>query len=157
MASASLTRSVSMFGSGGGGARTRGDHHAAGYLGPKSLDRIVSAVTDPDDDDDDEEDDDLALNDPKRDNDGVSRLFGGAWENPEGVERIEGAFSALTPSMWPENTEHKEGFQLNGRKFEKLGLNPGPDKKVVVSRLCEIVFWLFFRFTQPRDHSLAGT
>ena len=101
MASASLTRSVSLFGNGG----ARGDHHAAGYLGPKSLDQIVSAVTDPDDDD--EEDDDPTLDGSKRD--GASRLFGGAWENPEGVERIEGAFSALTPSMWPENTDHKEG------------------------------------------------
>ena len=103
MASASLTRSVSMFDSGGG---VRGDRNAAGYLGPKSLDQIVSAVADPDDDD--EEDDDPATDGSKRD-DGVSRLFGGAWENPEGVERIEGAFSALTPSMWPENTDHKEG------------------------------------------------
>ena len=115
MASASLTRSVSLFGSGG----ARGDHHAAGYLGPKSLDQIVSAVTDPDDDDD-EEDDDPTLDGSKRD--GASRLFGGAWENPEGVERIEGAFSALTPSMWPENTEHKEGL-ITGTDFGILGLH----------------------------------
>ena len=102
-----------MFGGGGG---ARGDHHAAGYLGPKSLDKIVSAVADPDDDDDDEADDDPALDGSKRDN-GMSRLFGGAWENPEGVERIEGAFSALTPSMWPENTERKGGGLLTGAHF----------------------------------------
>ena len=103
---------------GGGGSRG-GDHHAAGYLSrQQNADKIVSAVTDPDDDDD--EDDDPALDSSR--GDGVSGLFGGAWENPEGVERIEGAFSALTPSMWPENTEHKEGL-ITGTDFGILGLH----------------------------------
>ena len=98
---------------GGGGSRG-GDHHAAGYLSrQQNADKIVSAVTDPDDDDD--EDDDPALDGSR--GDGVSGLFGGAWENPEGVERIEGAFSALTPSMWPENTEHKGGLLTGPNDF----------------------------------------
>ena len=109
MASATpLTRSVSMFGGGGGG-----DRQTAGYLGPKSLDQVVSAATDPDEDDDEEVDHRAVLSASKRE--GGSALFGGgAWENPEGVARIEGAFSALTPSMWPEEDVDSKGRFLTG-------------------------------------------
>lgn len=31
-----------------------------------------------------------------------------AWENAEGMTSVEGAFSALTPSMWPDSSRLKE-------------------------------------------------
>ena len=101
-----------MFGGGVGGG---GDRQTAGYLGPKSLDKVVSAATDPDDDDDEEDDHHSALSASKREG-GPTLFGGGAWENPEGVARIEGAFSALTPSMWPEDADSKVGFLTGNGK-----------------------------------------
>ncbi len=90
-----IGRSVSMFGEGKGGM----DPETSGYLGPASLDKVVSAVND-DDVDEDEEEEAYRKANPD--------LIGGAWESPEGVASTEGPFSALTPSMRPDSIRIKE-------------------------------------------------
>ena len=99
-----------MFGGSGGG-------DPSGYLGPASIDKVVPAATDPDDDD---EDDREEAEDEERGKK-ASLFMGGMWENPEGVAGVEGAFSALTPSMWPDSLRLKEdqvGYEWLGEVLE---------------------------------------
>eukprot|EP00095_Tigriopus_kingsejongensis_P005364 maker-scaffold34_size539781-snap-gene-3.23 protein:Tk05364 transcript:maker-scaffold34_size539781-snap-gene-3.23-mRNA-1 annotation:"small g protein signaling modulator 3-like protein" len=73
----------------------------SGYLGPKGLKQVVSAV---------EEDDDPPLD-----------AMDGGNENPEGVSPPqEGPFSGLTPSMWPSNlTEKRHREEMD--HFDEFG------------------------------------